>query len=195
MNTDDIKRLYADHKKLFISISASAVVLIACTFTAAIIMNNNTHKKIEVPRFESPEQARQFFESELFREMSRDERRRIGRQVFTQMIDERAETFRTLPEEQRTEYLDSVIDQMQQMREKRRRRRAEAVQEERPNGPDDGREPRERQGRDGRRRGGPMRNPERFRSRIENAEPEKRAAREEFFTSLMKRMQERGIER
>ena len=93
--------------------------------------------------------------------------------VFRKRHEERLKAYFELPEEERTAYLDEMIDRIQQHRSERR--------------PDNEHAPREQ------RRRGPS--PERMKERIETTDPETRAQSTEFRRALRERMEERGVHR
>lgn len=112
----------------------------------------------------------------------RDQLRQNMRNAFEKQRDDRMKEFVAMDPNERTAYLDSMIDRMQQRQSQRTSRPRPERSESR-----DGNSPR----RSGGRRGF---TPERMKNRIENSDPQTRAARQEFIKALRKRMTERGIE-
>ena len=94
------------------------------------------------------------------------------RPLFRQMARERMDKYFALRPEERTAYLDKMIDERMARRPQGRANR--------PPGGDRG------------RRRGPS--PERLKRRIENTPPEVRAKRVEFMEALRERMKQRGID-
>jgi hypothetical protein len=141
----------------------------------------------------SPRQIREYFDSNEFRdanEQTRDEiRERIGEAMEARMAA-RAREYFALPEgDDRTAYLDKIIDEMQA-------RRAEFLAGRDPNDPNrppDANDPNARQRRNFRGRFGRL-NPERMRARSEMTSAVVRAQMIQFSQALFTRMQQRGIQ-
>jgi|GEM_PF-1941854 len=118
-------------------------------------------------------------------EEQRDQLRSNMRSVMEDRMRQREEEYLKLPPEDRTAYLDKIIDEMQQrMAERTTRPRRDADTPRDPNAPPDANRPA------GRGRGF---TPQRMRERIETADPAQRAVRAEFRKALQKRMEERGV--
>lgn len=162
------------NKKL---VSTAAAIILTCLVCAALI--NNGLKKIPDLSDKTPEQAMKFFQSDKFREMSREDKRRTHRQFFRQQITKTADEYYNLPEDQKKEYLDNLIDRIQMMRQRRQQRHASDGTEREQN----------HQRRGGRRN----RSPERFRQRVERVPPETRAKMTKLMQDMHQRMQERGM--
>jgi hypothetical protein len=130
---------------------------------------------------------REIFRSNLSDAEREKLRENIG-PVFRQQMNQQVDDYFKLPPEQRTKYLDRMIDEAQARRASRGPGRS---------GPDtratQGR-PQGEQRVDQPGRGGRGFDPGRMRRRIENTDPQTRARREAFFKAMRQRMQERGIE-
>ena len=123
---------------------------------------------------------------ELFRaagELNEQERQQLRENVgsvFRRDMESRVDRYFELPSDQRTAYLDEMIDRMPNRRG--------------PMTDSANRQPPGVQGQ-GRRGGGRGFTPERLRRRIENTPPERRAKFAEFMRAYRQRMQERGLSR
>ena len=150
----------------------------------------------------SPRQIREYFDSNEFRDANAQTRREIREQMGEAMgarMTAQANGYFALPEgDQRTAYLDKIIDEMQA-------RRAEFLARRDPNRPPDGNgfgrfgtpdvngRPRFGQrGADGRQR--PRINPERMRARSERFSADTRVKMIQFRRELRARMEQRGIQ-
>ncbi len=145
-------------------------------------------------------------------ELTPEERERLFRNagpLFRKVMDARIDKYFALPPEEKTAYLDNLIDRMQEMRaageERRRERREPAARStsdpaaashsetsqpptaEGANAPG-GIQTQERRG------PGERFSPQRIKERIESTPPEDQAKRAEFFKAFRKRMEERGIQ-
>ncbi len=143
-------------------------------------------------------------------ELSPEERERLFKNagpLFQKVMDARIDKYFALPPEEKTAYLDNMIDRMQEMRaagEERRRERGAARGTTDPAAvaaTDTGRPPRpESTGTPGTtqpqecRGPGERFSPQRIKERIESTPPEDQAKRAEFFKAFRKRMEERGIQ-
>ncbi len=146
----------------------------------------------------SPRQVREYFDSNDFRDANEQARREIFRQmgsVMRERMTAQVNGYFALPEgQQRTEYLDKIIDEMEARREEFLARRD-------PNRPPDANGPppqdalRRRFGpRDANDRSRPRMNPERMRERSERFSADARVKMTQFRRDLQKRMQQRGIQ-
>lgn len=113
-------------------------------------------------------------------------RENIG-SVFRARMEQAVDRYFELPPEQRTAYLDEMIDRHEQFRRERQARRA-AGENERPR---EGRSNDQRRRRPGGRRG--RRTPERHKRRIKRISGERRARMTEFMEAMRKRRRERGL--
>ena len=149
-------------------------------------------KKMPDPKKQSQDQIVAQLQSQQFRQLDSQDRRQYARSAIGEILTRHAENYTALPVEQRTAYLDQVIDDMQgyleQMRQQRRQRRAE--------NPDAAPTPRndERPSRDAQGRRGRHRDPQTRRARSENIDPKTRALISQFFQAIRARMQQRGIQ-
>lgn len=118
-------------------------------------------------------------------DLTEDQRRQLMenmRPMFEQRMRERMQEFAQLEGEQRTAYLDEIIDRW-------------ANRPPRPPRPEGQRSGRQRDGNDRRRHSGRRGfTPDRLRAMIEHAPADVRALHMEFRKALRQRMQERGIE-
>jgi hypothetical protein len=150
----------------------------------------------------SPRQVREYFDSNEFRDANEQTRRVIREQmgeVMQARMTAQVSGYFALPEgDQRTAYLDKIIDEMQA-------RRAEFLAGRDPNRPPDGNGfgrfgPPDANGRprfgqrgvNGRQR--PRMNPERMRARSERFSADTRVRMMQFSRDLFNRMQQRGIQ-
>ncbi len=182
------------------TILIATIVLVAVAAVAVPIAIVHYSK----PNFSkmSPRQIREYFDSNEFRDANEQTRREIRRQmgeVMEARMTAQANEYFALPEgEQRTAYLDKIIDEMQA-------RRAEFLARMDPNRPPDGNgfgrfgqpdangRPRFGQrGVNGRQR--PRINPERMRARSERFSADTRVRMMQFHRALFNRMQQRGIQ-
>jgi hypothetical protein len=127
-------------------------------------------------------------------ELTEEERKSMrenARTLFHAALNDRVQGYFGTPEEDRTAYLDKLIDDMQQRRkEMEQRRSSEGEGGTTPGGRDrDGEGRREEDGTDRRERG-----MARMKNRIETTDPEERAQFVEFMKQMRARMEERGIE-
>jgi hypothetical protein len=138
----------------------------------------------------NPRQIMEYFDSNDFRDANENIRREIRGQMFEAMrsrMEARVNDYFALPEgEQRTEYLDTIIDEMQQRMEEFRERRD-------PNSPPDpnrpGFGPRNANGRQR-----PRISPEQMRQRSGGMSAQNRVKMMQFRRDMFNRMRERGIE-
>ncbi|MFP4053694.1 MAG: hypothetical protein ACLFV7_07520 [Phycisphaerae bacterium] len=122
-------------------------------------------------------------------ELSEEQRSRLRENLAPlgrQRMQERMQKYFDLPAQQRTAYLDKMIDEFQERRTEWEKRRAQR-QANPPKEGDNGQQT--RRGREGR---GHF-TAGRLRQRIETSDPLERARHVEFISALRKRMQERGI--
>jgi hypothetical protein len=111
------------------------------------------------------------------------------RQMFTQMMEKQVNDYVALPVDQRKQYLDKMIDQMQDRRKQFEGR--PRPQPEQAAGNTEGGAAAPRPEGDTRRRGP---DPDRLRQMIETTPPEKQAKFVQFMKDMQERMKERGIE-
>lgn len=172
--------------------------LVAATIiTAAIAVAIKTRDKSPDFTGKSPEEIRDYLESDEFKNLDQENRQQITQKVFEPMrneiiirMQETAKTYSQLPAEQKIAFLDKQIDQMQE--------RIRAFQKRMS----DGELPRQLSGpfgqgsgntnTDGVTKRGPT--PEIIRNRMEQIDPEARAYMTEFFEDIQKRMDQKEIE-
>ena len=144
----------------------------------------------------TPQQIRQYFDSNQFRDANEDKRQEMREQMGEAMqarMEAQANEYSSLPDEKKTAYLDKIIDDMEA-------RRAEFLARD-ANGPPDPnrfrrfgpRDPNfmQRQGQQARQFRRPE--PSRMRERSERIGTDTRIQMAQFRQDLMNRMQERGI--
>lgn len=128
----------------------------------------------------------------VFRELNDKQRERLRsnmREVHGTMMKERLDKYYALPAEQRTAYLDNIIDRMQQHMQRRR------APDNQPGATrTNGNEPRRRDSDSGKRPDWKSRIQAHIKNHIETSDPETRARMTQFRLELRKRMEERGIE-
>jgi hypothetical protein len=176
-------------------ITIASVVLVSVAIAVPLTIHHYSK-----PNFAkmSPRQIRQYFDSNAFRDANGDARRQIFEQMGEAM-QSRMETqvngyFACAEGEERTAYLDKIIDEMQA-------RRAEFMANRDPNRPfdpnrfaDPNRRP--RFGQRGRFAAGqqPRINPERNRARSSRMSADMQVKSAQFRRDLFNRMQQRGIQ-
>jgi hypothetical protein len=183
----------------------TVTIILAAGVTVVVLIAEHWASKPNFSRM-NPRQIREYFDSNEFRDANEETRREVRRQVGEAMRAEmttRVNGYFALPEgEQRTAYLDKMIDEMQA-------RRAEFLAERDPNRPPDANDrprfgqrdanSRPRFGRrwaNGRRDGRrwPRMNPERMRARSEMFSADTRVRMMQFYRAMRERMSQRGIE-
>jgi hypothetical protein len=176
-----------------------AIVLAAGT-AIAVTMTVRHYSKPDFAKM-NPQQIRQFFDSNQFRDANEDKRREIRDQMGEAMMA-RAETqaneYAALSDDAKTVYLDKIIDEMQARRAEFLARDAnDANGPPDPNrfrrfGPRDPNSPRRQQGQQARQFRMPE--PSRMRERSERISADTRVKMNQFRRDMMNRMQERGIQ-
>jgi hypothetical protein len=177
------------------------IVLTAGAAVAVPIAVKHYNSKLNFAKM-SPQQVRQYFDSNQFRDANEDTRREIRGQMFEAMqarMEKEASDYCALPEgDQRTAYLDNIIDEMQA-------RRAEFLANRDPNRPFDPNRfdpnrPRDpnRFARFGQRgaNGGqrPRINPQQMRERSGRMSAQSRVQMMQFQRAMRERMDQRGIQ-
>lgn len=163
----------------------------------------------------SPRQIREYFDSNQFRDANEQTRREIRRQIGEAMqarMESQVKGYFALPEEQRTAYLDKIIDDMQARRAEFRAARAgepnrppdagrfagfgppDADRATRFGSPDAGGSGRFGQQGAGQQRQFRRPDPARMRARAERGSAYVRVQMMQFRRALQTRMQERGIQ-
>jgi hypothetical protein len=148
----------------------------------------------------NPRQIREYFDSNQFRGANEDKRREIREQMGEAMqarMEAQANEYFSLPDAQKTVYLDKIIDDMQARRAEFLARDAnDANGPPDPNrfrrfGPRDPNFMRRQQGQQARQFRAPE--PSRMRERSSRMSADSRVKMNQFRRDLMNRMQERGI--
>jgi len=145
------------------------------------------------------EGGREAFRGAQLDDPQRRQLRQNMRSMFEERMDETMQKYFALPADQRTAYLDQLIDEQQARMSRWREERSRRAEERAASGPAEGQQTAAGSGEEGDRprradRGRRGLTPERLKQRIEHTTPERRAMREEFMKALRKRMEERGIE-
>lgn len=195
-------------KKMIIIIAAAVIAVAAIGGTLMVFSGKDSSDDRQRPRRftmtpdpnlpnpekQKPQEIIAYMDSEEFKQLSSGQKMNYmfssGRKVMEYQMD----TYAALPEEEKTEFLDSIIDRMDSMRQEMaqyRDERRDQRQLERQNNPDSQQQTqRNRRSRDGRRGFDPARR----RAMSERGTPEQRAIRRQFFTALSNRAEQRGIE-
>ncbi len=189
-------------KKVVVITSACVLALVAI---GAAVSFTGKKDSMPDPKKMGNEEMADFVKSEKFAAADRDEKRDFMRNFMRDRITTTVQEYHSLPESEKTAYLDKTIDEMQRMREQMRGLRQElrpegerAGMRERDNlgprgGEGDGQaRPQSRGVREGAGRG--MRNPETRRAFREQVPSEFRAQATAFMRDLRNRAQERGID-
>jgi hypothetical protein len=146
----------------------------------------------------SPRQIREYFDSNQFRDANEDKRREIREQMGEAMqarMEAQANEYFALSSDQKTVYLDKIIDEMEARRAEFLARDANGPPD--PNrfrrfGPRDPNSPRRQMGQQARQFRMPE--PSRMRERSERISADTRVKMMQFRQDMMNRMQERGIQ-
>jgi hypothetical protein len=182
------------------NIMIAAIVLVAGTAIAATMLVRHYSK----PDFTkmNPQQIRQFFDSNQFRDANEDKRQEIRQQMGEAMLvraEKQADEYAALSDDAKTVYLDKIIDEMQARRAEflARRDANDANGTPDPNrfrrfGPQDPNSPRRQMGQQARQPRQP--NPSRMRQRSERVSADSRVKMAQFRQDMQNRMQERGIQ-
>ncbi len=156
-----------------------AAIIAAATGASVWFVKTRQHSNKQIDfSGQTPEQIRAYLRSKDFNSLDEQARRDIGRAARMQMMEYRVNEYFGTPEDNRTAYLDKVIDEMQARRAEFRARRADA------NDPNDQQRRQRRQF---------ARGAENQRVRMESVDPLTRAKRAAFRDAMRARMQERGI--
>ncbi len=150
------------------------------------------------PNKQQPQEIMAYMDSAEFKKVSSREQFMYMREGGQKVMEYQMETYFSLPKEQKTAYLDSIIDRMQaqrasfeQMRQQMPPRRRDANE---PNDPNRlARQERARQRQAGQFGGRGAPNPSRMRERSERGTALQRAQRAAFRQAMQARMQQRGI--
>ena len=194
-----------DKKKIAIIAAVIAVVCLSASAGLYYVFKDKTPDQDEFgrrprewrdanmpnPNKQTVQEIMDFRNSDKFRQLSQREQFMYTMASGRQVMEYQMETYFTLPKEEKTAYLDKIIDLMQaqragfeQMRQQRPRRDANDPNMQRRRD-----RANQQNGAGGRR----TPNPSRMRARSERGTPEQRAQRTAFMEAIQKRMQERGI--
>lgn len=158
---------FAWNRKNITIVSAVASVLVMGTVWGGIKLYSKSQPvRIDLSG-KSEEQIRAYMTSEEFKKLDRAVQRQYGRAAMEQGMEKRMNGFFEVAPEQRTAYLDKMIDEMQERIKQMPARDAG---------------------------GGPRGGPAGMRARMEKSTPEQRAKFTEFFGAMRKRMKERGLD-
>jgi hypothetical protein len=178
-------------------------ILIVALVVGAIITAAMAAKYYSKPNFAkmSPGQIREYFDSNQFRDANEDKRREIREQIGEAMqarMEAQVNEYFSLPDAQKTVYLDKIIDDMQARRAEFLARDAnDANGPPDPNrfrrfGPQDPNSPRRQMGQQARQFRMPE--PSRMRERSSRMSADTSVKMAQFRRDMMNRMQERGIQ-
>ena len=146
------------------------------------------------PEKQEPREIMAYIDSDKFRQLAPQQKMNYFRGSGRKIMEYQMDTYASLPQEERVEFLDDIIDRMDEMRpamEQYRQQRQAQRALERENNPDAAQQNQQgRRGRSGRR----TPDPARMRARRERGTPEQRATRRQFFTALRNRAEQRGIQ-
>lgn len=185
------------NKKLIITISAVLISLAA----GSVVWQVGRQPELPDVTGKKPEQILEYFQSDEFRNLDPNTRRDYARRAFGQMMTQRAKEYCELPPEERTAYLDELIDDMQSRRREFESRRGEFGPRPRGRGfmrPRNGEQGGEQDGgqdgeQDRRPPRRPRRGPEDMRARRERIDPTSRAQMSAFRRAMGERMRQRGM--
>jgi len=174
-----------------------AAIVLAAGIAIAVPIAVKHYSKPDFTKM-SPRQIREYFDSNQFRDANEDKRREIRQQMGEAMqarMEAQANEYCALSSDQKTVYLDKIIDEMQARRAEFLARDANGPPD--PNrfrrfGPRDPNSPRRQQGQQGRQFRMPE--PSRMRERSERISADTRVKMSQFRRDMMNRMQERGIQ-
>jgi hypothetical protein len=177
------------------TIMIAAIVLAAGTAIAVPIAVKHYSKPNFVKM--TPQQIREYFDSNQFRNANEDKRREIREQIGEAMqarMEAQVNEYFSLPDAKKTVYLDKLIDDMQARRAEFLARDGNGPPD--PNrfrrfGPRDPNSPQRQQARQQRFR---QPNPSRMRERSERISADTRVKMAQFRRDLQSRMQERGMQ-
>lgn len=183
-------------KGKFIGAAGAAIIIIAGAGAWGIVSLRGGEKRMDMTN-KSDQEIRDYLGSDEFKNLDRQQRRSNARAAMHEMMDRTVNRYFELPQQQRTAYLDKVIDDMsrhiQEMRKMRQQRQslADNTQSSQQGREDRGRESSRGDGHRGTRRG---RTAEGMRARQERHSAESRAKRTEFMMAMRERMKQRGID-
>lgn len=163
-----------------------AIIILLVITAIGVTMAVSHYSKPDFTKM-TPQQIRQYFDSNQFRDANEDKRQEMRDQMGEAMMaraEKQANEYAALSADEKTVYLDKIIDDMEA-------RRAEFLARE-ANGPPDPNFPRRQRGQQGRQFRMPE--PSRMRERSERIGTDTRVKMMQFRQDMMNRMQERGIQ-
>ena len=209
MSMSNLHRPPVNIKKIVIIVSVIAAVCLSASGGLYYMLKGSTAQESDdgfgpprrawhdatmpTPNTQTGQEVMAYMDSADFKKLNPREQFDYMREGGRQVMEYQMDTYFSTPKEQRTAYLDSVIDRMQAMRQMRPPRRPRDANE--PNDPNMQRlRNRARQqagpgGPGGRR----IPNPSRMRAMRERGTPVQRAQRTQFMQAMQTRMQQRGI--
>jgi hypothetical protein len=193
--TGRLKRPESNKKKYIII--AAAIAAVCLVAGGGILIFGGDKSDGRRPRFphdanlpdmhkKSAKEIVDYTKSTAYKNLTSQQQMRYRMENGRQMMDYQMETYFTTPKEQRTAYLDQMIDQMQAMRKD-----MEQMRNQMPDRPRDVNDP-NREARQ-QARAARMADPSNARSGAERGTALQRAQREQFRAAMEARMKQRGI--
>jgi hypothetical protein len=173
-----------------------AIIILLVITAIGVTMAVSHYSKPDFTKM-TPQQIRQYFDSNQFRDANEDKRQEMRDQMGEAMMaraEKQANEYAALSVDEKTVYLDKIIDEMEARRAARDANDANGPQDpNRPRmfGPQDPNSPRRQRGQQGRQFRMPE--PSRMRQRSERISADTRVKMAQFRQDMMNRMQERGI--
>ncbi|MFA5291604.1 MAG: hypothetical protein WC496_01070 [Phycisphaerae bacterium] len=145
------------------------------------------------PQKQTVKEIMDYRSSDRYKQLSQREQMMYSMMSGRQVMEYQMETYFTLPKEEKTAYLDKMIDDMQDMR-----KNFEQMRSQMPRRPRDANDPNVQRRRDraqqaGQTGGRRAPDPSRMRARSERGTALQRAQRQQFMADMQARMQQRGI--
>jgi hypothetical protein len=178
-----------------------AVIVLAAGTAIAVPLAVSHHNKHDFTKM-TPQQIRQYFDSNEFRDANEDKRQEIRQQMGEAMMaraEAQANEYAALTADAKTVYLDKIIDDMEARRAEflARRDANDANGPPDPNrfrrfGPRDPNSPRRQMGQQARQFRMPE--PSRMRERSSRMSADTQAKMAQFRSDMINRMQERGVQ-
>lgn len=191
-----IKSSFWSGKNTIIASAVASVLLIGSVWGGVKLYGKPHPARVDLSG-KSEQEIRTYMESEEFKKLDRGAQRQYSRAAMGQAMETRMTQFFETPPEQRTAYLDKMIDDMQERMKQRPPREARAGgggPSSHVSGSNQGDASQQGSGQNARSGGSTRRGPEGMRARQERSTPEQRAKRTEFFEAMQSRMKERGID-
>ena len=177
------------------TILIAAIVLAAGTAIAVTIAVSH-HGKPDFAKM-SPQQIRQYFDSNQFRDANEDKRQEIRQQMMDAMMaraEKRANEYAALSDDAKTVYLDKIIDEMLAQRAARDANGPPDPNRFRRFGPRDPNDPNFLRRQQARQQQFRQPNPSRMRERSARISADTSVKMAQYNRDLQNRMQERGIQ-